>query len=603
MRMNPGYGTSLALNPPVLLRDGPRARAGLLRRLQTSGLGRLQNLQSADMSDEDSGAEGLGPVAILVILVLGACLSVLVWQTLSRHWEVEIERQTQWYASSLGDVLEAEFDRLDGLLRRRAQIWVNPTFSIDPASWRDSVDIMLAENPAILAVLRGDGSSEIAGSADGQQILREVLPEARRQAVDADGEFIVGPLLAADGRRVFGVQVRASSDGKDKRTVFALFDAQRVVKDILDERAPGFALAVSAEGHEVYRRDAPSGHVRPSLRRTESVVLPNGKPWLLEVTPASDTALASWEQGPAIALAAGLLASGLIAAAVHFGTLSWRRERMLRRVNAALEQQIVDTRRGQGELRKLSEALEARVAERTGELNETIVELETFNYSVSHDLRGPLGAVINFAAILQEDYGDRLDATGKDHLQRIVGSATSAVSMMDALLAFSRSGRTELRKTHLDMTRVVQEVCDELTASLPELKCAVKIGDLPNAFADENMMRFIFTNLISNACKFARKGEAPRVEVGGNAGSNEIVYFVRDQGIGFDMRFAEKLFKVFERLHASDDYEGHGVGLAIVARMVRRHGGRYWAQGAVGKGATFYFTVATTGAEDGRPAS
>jgi len=555
------------------------------------------------MSDEDSGVEGLGPVAILVILVLGACLSLLVWKNLNRHWEVEIERQTQWYASSLGDMLEVEFGRLDALLRRRAQVWVTPTFSIDPASSRDGVDMMLAENPAMLAVLRADPSSEIAGSPDGKQILREVLPEARRQEADVDGEFIVGPLRAADGRMVFGVQVRASSDERDKRTVFALFDAQRVVKDILGERALGFALAVSAEGHEVYRRDQVDGYVRPSLRKTESIVLPNGEPWLLEVTPAGDMGLASWEQGPAIALAAGLLTSGLIASAVHFGTLSWRRESMLRRVNTALEEQIVDTRRGQDELRGLSEALEARVSERTGELNETIVELETFNYSVSHDLRGPLGAVINFAAILQEDYGDRLDATGKDHLQRIVGSASSAVSMMDALLAFSRSGRTELRKTHVDMPRVVQEVCDELAASLPQLKCAVKVGDLPNVFADENMMRFIFTNLISNACKFALEGEPPQVEVGGSLGSNEIVFFVRDHGIGFDMRFAEKLFKVFERLHASDCYEGHGVGLAIVARMVRRHGGRYWAQGAIGKGATFYFTVATTGAEDGRRAS
>ena len=114
-------------------------------------------------------------------------------------------------------------------------------------------------------------------------------------------------------------------------------------------------------------------------------------------------------------------------------------------------------------------------------------------------------------------------------------------------------------------------------------------------------MRFVFANLISNACKFARPGETPHVEVGGSAAPNEIVYFVRDEGIGFDMRFAEKLFRVFERLHAADGYEGHGVGLAIVARMVRRHGGRVWAQGAVGKGATFYFTVARTGAdEDGR---
>ena len=193
--------------------------------------------------NKDSGPEGLGPVAILVILVLGACLSLLVWKTLSRHWEVESERETVSYTSSLGNMLEAEFVRLEGMLRRRAQIWVTPRFSSDPESWRDSVDTLLAENPAILAVLRVDGSSELAGSADGKQILREILTEARRHEVDADGEFVVGPLLAADGRAVFGVQVRASGDGKDTRKVFALFDAQRVVTDLLDQHAVGFAIA------------------------------------------------------------------------------------------------------------------------------------------------------------------------------------------------------------------------------------------------------------------------------------------------------------------------------------------------------------------------
>jgi signal transduction histidine kinase len=564
------------------------------------------------MTDENGRVEGLGPIAILVILALGACLSVLVWITLSRQWEVEIERQTQWHASSLADLLEAEFVRLDGLIRRRAEVWLHPAFTLDPAAWNESVDILLAENPAILAVLRANGSSEIAGSAKHQQILREILLEAHRQEVDATGEFIVGPLLATDGRQVLGIQVRVSSQGTSthlssdrasKRIAFALFDVQRIVKNTLDQHAFGFALALSADGREVYHRDQPEGRVKPSLRKAEPVLLPMGKKLLLEVTPASDTEFASWEQGPAIALAAGLLASGLIAAVVHFGTLAWRRETMLRRVNTELENQVVDTLHGQSELRKLAEDLEASVSARTAELNETIAELETFNYSVSHDLRGPLGAIINFSAILQADYGDQLDATGKDHLQRIIGSASAAVSMMDALLAFSRSGRTELRKTHLDMGRVVQEVCDDLTANFPNLRDAVKVGDLPDAFADENMMRFILSNLIGNACKFARKGESPEVEVGGNPGSNETIFFVRDRGVGFDMRFAEKLFQVFERLHASNEYEGHGIGLAIVARMVRRHGGRYWAQGAVGKGATFYFTVAATGGESENLAS
>src|SRR5262249_6950691 len=259
--------------------------------------------------------------------------------------------------------------------------------------------------------------------------------------------------------------------------------------------------------------------------------------------------------------------------------------------NARLSQLIVETRRGEGVLKELSEALEARVASRTAELHETIAELETFNYSVSHDLRGPLGAVVNFAAILTEDYGDQIDATGREHLQRIVGSAAAAVSMMDALLAYSRSGRTELRKTHLDMRRLAQEVCDELSASSPNLKCAIRIGELPDAFADESMIRFVFANLIGNACKFKPAGEEPSVEVGGGVEGKEVVYFVLDQGIGFDMRFADKLFKVFERLHSSEQFAGHGVGLAIVARMVRRHGGRAWAQGAVGKGSTFYFSL------------
>ncbi|MCX5738865.1 MAG: ATP-binding protein, partial [Proteobacteria bacterium] len=515
-----------------------------------------------------------------------------------RDRDTEINRETQRYASALGKVLESQLARLDASLRRSAQLWTVDRFANDLAAWHDSAEVLLAEHPALLAVLCSAPSGAIAGSVEGKRLLLEVLPEARRQGEIANREFIIGPLRAANGRQVFGVQVRASSSGSDERTSFALLDADRLVADALADRAPDFALAVSVDGQEVYRRDPASGRVVPSLRISEPIALPNGKPWRLDVAPSVDTKFATWEQGPAIALAGGLLASGVIVAAVHFGLLNFRRERMLRRANAALEQQLVDTRRVEGEVREVAETLAARVSKRTEELDDTIVELETFNYSVSHDLRGPLGAVINFAAILREDYGERLDATGIDYLERIVGSASSAVTMMDALLAYSRSGRTELKKTNLDMKHLVQEVCDELTANLPDLQRAVQVGNLPNVRADENMMRFIFTNLISNAFKFARKGEAPRVEIDGSPGSDEVVFSVRDHGIGFDMRFAEKLFKVFERLHSSGDYEGHGVGLAIVARMVRRHGGRCWAQGALDKGATFSFTVATTGAEN-----
>jgi signal transduction histidine kinase len=554
------------------------------------------------MPDETKDVEGLGPAAILVILVLGSTLSLLLWTTLSRNRELEVERQTQWYATAIGDVVEAEFERLVVSTRRRAQLWAIGAFTEDEETWREDVEIFLAENPGLLAVLRADSNWEMAGTPEGKQILREVLPEARRTHAEVDSEFVAGPFPTTDGLDVFALQVRASSDATDTRSVFGVFDARQMIERLVGTMAPGYGVAVRSARYDLYSRTPASGGTlaRPDATKTATITIPGGNPWILDVWPETGSMVMSAERGPAIALAGGLLLSALMAAAVHFGTLAWRRERMLRRVNAALEVQIDDTRRGQGELRELSAALEARVAQRTAELNDTIVDLETFNYSVSHDLRGPLGAVINFAAILQEDYADQIDATGKDYLQRIIGSASNAVSMMDALLAFSRSGRAELRKVELDMQRVVKEVCRDLAATTPELLSDIKIGDLPIAFADENMMRFVFTNLIGNACKFTRPGESPRVEVGGHFGANEIVYFVRDEGIGFDMRFAEKLFKVFERLHAAEGYGGHGVGLAIVARMVRRHGGRVWAQGAVGKGATFSFTVAMTGAESGR---
>jgi signal transduction histidine kinase len=558
------------------------------------------------MTENTNDAEGLGPAAILVILVLGSILTLLLWTTLSRNRDLAVERETQGYASAIAEVIERALGSVMASTRRRAHLWATPAFATSGDTWREDVEIFLAENPALMGVLRADSNWAMAGSTAGKQILREVLPEARRNHAQVDGEFVAGPFTVADGRTVFGLQVRASSEPTDKRTVFCVFDARQVISGVIENRALGFGLAVHSGEHELYRRlPAEGGDPLPKSNaiRTGTIAIPTGNPWTLEIWPEPGSPLLSAEQGPAIALAGGLLFSALIAAAVHYGTLAWRRERVLRRVNAILEGQIDDTRRGQGEMRELSAALEARVAERTAELHETIVELETFNYSVSHDLRGPLGAVINFAAILQEDYADQLDATARDHLERIVGSASKAVSMMDALLAYSRSGRTELRKTHLDMQRVVREVCDEIATNAPRLACAVKIGDLPTAFADENMMRFVFANLIGNACKFARSDDTTRVEVGGNLAANEIAYFVRDEGIGFDMRFAEKLFHVFERLHVADGYEGYGVGLAIVARMVRRHGGRVWAQGAVGKGATFYFTVATTGAErNGRSA-
>jgi signal transduction histidine kinase len=232
--------------------------------------------------------------------------------------------------------------------------------------------------------------------------------------------------------------------------------------------------------------------------------------------------------------------------------------------------------------------LEARVRSRTAELEASNRELESFSYSVSHDLRAPLRAVDGYARMLEEDYQERLDVEGR-RLLGVVREASSRMGrLIDDLLAFSRLGRQEPARRPVDMNALVAEVTAE---SRGASKAAVEVAPLPPASADRTMIRQVWANLIGNALKYSGKREGARIEVGGREEPRELVYWVRDNGVGFDMRFAGKLFGVFQRLHRADEFPGTGVGLAIVQRVVSRHGGRVWAEGEPGKGACFHFSL------------
>ncbi len=229
------------------------------------------------------------------------------------------------------------------------------------------------------------------------------------------------------------------------------------------------------------------------------------------------------------------------------------------------------------------ERLEERVQERTA-------ELESFTYSVSHDLRTPLRAIDGYTRILREEHADHLDDEGQRLLNVVYESAQTMGDLIDDLLTLSRLGRREMTQVRIDMNALVQEVHDDLCRSHPNAEAVdCQIEALPDALGDRSMIRQVLVNLLSNALKFTREEETPRVEVGGEARGEEHVYFVRDNGVGFDMEYADKLFGVFERLH--DDFEGTGVGLAIVERIVRRHGGEVWGEGTEGDGATLFFTL------------
>jgi PAS domain S-box-containing protein len=218
-------------------------------------------------------------------------------------------------------------------------------------------------------------------------------------------------------------------------------------------------------------------------------------------------------------------------------------------------------------------------------------ELESFSSSVSHDLRAPLRAINGYAAALIDDYADALDPEGKRLLGIVRDSASRMGDLIDALLGFARMGRKALTTGPLDMTALAKAVVEEVRQGSDHPRLEVTVHTLPRAVGDELLVRQVLANLLANALKFSRRRPRPEVEVGGGMEGDHALYYIRDNGVGFDMRYADRLFKVFSRLHHVEEFEGTGVGLALVQRIVARHGGRIWMESAPNAGATFYFTL------------
>jgi light-regulated signal transduction histidine kinase (bacteriophytochrome) len=268
-----------------------------------------------------------------------------------------------------------------------------------------------------------------------------------------------------------------------------------------------------------------------------------------------------------------------------------------RNAEIVLANDITERKRSEDAITQLNKDLEKQ----TVQLEAANKELEAFSYSVSHDLRAPLRAIDGFSRILLEDHSGKLDDDATRVLGVIRSNTQNMGRLIDDLLTFSRLGRKPIERLQIDMKELARDVLAQISSADSAPVLQFDLGPLHESQGDPALVRQVFVNLLSNAAKYSRARNPVRIEVGGYSENGENVYYVKDNGVGFDMTYANKLFGVFQRLHSAEEFEGMGVGLAIVQRIIHRHGGRVWAEGKVNEGAIFYFTLPREQGTDGKP--
>lgn len=533
------------------------------------------------------GARDLG-VPVLVSF-LGCSLAVAGW------WALVLERRDHLLTSTL----ETSFDSAAALSERLSSqrtaleelggLWTR--FGAGPSDeWRAAAGLLVETRPGLESITWVDVDDSPGTRATAGHPLPEALLEwdAAEALQGPPTPRVMGPEEDERGTfyRVFLPLSAGDESGEASAILVARVRVGELLGPMLQARSTGYAVTVDWDGLEIFSRGQPSPDSWQDWWRVERrVQLPLEGEWRIVHRPTPTLAAALLTPIPHYLLATGLVLSLLVGAIVHQWRVVSRQARFLEIANRALEEKGQD-------LERLNVELERRVDERTEQLQEVVAELEAFNYSVSHDLRSPLGAILNLSAILEEDYREQpLGDEGLDFVARIRRSASRATALLEDLLDLSRAGQVALHEERIDMTALAREIFAQARVDQADADVELVLDHLPEAWGDRALLGAVFSNLFANALKYSRGREKRRVIVRGWSEGGDCLYQVTDNGWGFDMRFAHKLFGLFERLHRSDEVKGTGVGLALVQRIVKRHRGRVWAEGEPGVGARFGFAL------------
>ena len=476
------------------------------------------------------------------------------------------------------------------------------TGAVNEELFQERVSLYVADHPELINVTwagPNDVIRSVAPIEGNRQIvgLTLSLPEPKRAATKAQATgrpVYTRPFEAIQGNASFEVWVPIFRDQEFLGLLAGVYSCNRLLERVVPE-------TVLQRNHLMLV--GPTGAVIGGVPARETV---DGRfATSVQLSPPGNGVGLVTERYGSGTGNRGLVLLGIVAMALSVGTGFWM---------WLLSRELHRRRRAEEEIHQLNDELEQRVRDRTAALEAANQELEAFSYSVSHDLRAPLRHLTGYSELLKKNDQANFDETARRHLTFISESAVRMGRLIDGLLAFSRAGRTELRKEPVKLNELVKEVVEGLTPDTQDRRLLWKIAPLPDVNADPVLLRAVLTNLFSNALKFTRPRDEAVIEIGvmegGNNGALEtaknsaspqhsttpplhdsITFFIRDNGVGFDMKYVGKLFRVFQRLHTLEEFEGTGIGLANVRRIIQRHGGRTWAKSVLDEGATFYFSL------------